>query len=587
MNEYTNELNKKLVPKADGTPLVLDLFAGCGGLSLGFEAQGFATVGYELDADCCETYRRNLRGECHQLTLTPGTPLPSAPFIIGGPPCQPFSVGGHQLGLKDSRDGFPIFLAAIKHLQPDFWMFENVRGLLYTNKWYFDEILQAAQVLGYIVEYRLMNAVDYGVPQNRERIVVVGHRGEFHFPEPVRKKVTAGDALADILYQTPPESKFLTPSMDEYVAKYEKASFCIRPRDLRLDEPARTLTCRNLAGATGDMQRIRLPDGRRRRLLLREAARLQSFPDFFNFSGSETSCFNQVGNAVAPLFAFRLAAAVREYMQSSVRLPSSEIVYRNLPAQMTLELIKENVDMQVPEFVTSEKKTKAVRKLINRALLILNKFGVPFDGLTSRRLELMALSFLAVAGVKRATDWQFTGEESEKKPLKTRDIIDFVNKNYGEEISSGSYDDIRRKHLLLPVTAGIILKSAANSNAARNDPTRGYAISPDYLGLVREFGSASWEDDVEEFMAERESLADQLAHKRAIETIPVTPLCVITTDCEAPCLPIAAEILNSDFRSLISSSAANLSASDGFLSSTIVSCQLILKSSPPVLTCLG
>jgi DNA (cytosine-5)-methyltransferase 1 len=124
--------------------------------------------------------------------------------------------------------------------------------------------------------------------------------------------------------------------MDKYVAKYEKASLCKRPRDLHLDKPARTLTCRNLAGATGDMHRIKLPDGRRRRLLLREAARLQSFPDWFEFSGTETSCLNQVGNAVSPLFAFNLAGVVGNYLRSSKRLSASEIESNSLPLQLSL-----------------------------------------------------------------------------------------------------------------------------------------------------------------------------------------------------------------------------------------------------------
>ena len=80
---------------------MLDLFAGCGGLALGFEAQGFDTLGYEQDADACETYRRNLKGDCRQITLTTETQFPKADVIIGGPPCQPFSVGGHQMGLND------------------------------------------------------------------------------------------------------------------------------------------------------------------------------------------------------------------------------------------------------------------------------------------------------------------------------------------------------------------------------------------------------------------------------------------------------------------------------------------------------
>jgi DNA (cytosine-5)-methyltransferase 1 len=313
---YVDKINHVLKPAFSRSPLVVDLFAGCGGLSVGFEAQGFATHGFEMDADSCATYRKNLKGNCTQVVLTSETELPLAKVLIGGPPCQPFSVGGKQKGLQDSRDGFPIFLSAVKKLCPEIWLFENVRGLLYKNKWYLDEIVQTFQDLGFIVEWKLLNAVDFGVPQNRERLIVVGHKGNFKFPKLFERKISAGEALGELAFLAPEESKFLTPSMDEYVAKYEKASFCKRPRDLHLDKPARTLTCRNLAGATGDMHRIKLPCGRRRRLFLREAARLQSFPDWFEFAGTETSCFNQVGNAVPPLFAFHLAGSVRDYLQS-------------------------------------------------------------------------------------------------------------------------------------------------------------------------------------------------------------------------------------------------------------------------------
>jgi len=333
---YADKINHVLKPTTSGSPLVVDLFAGCGGLSLGFEAQGFETHGFEMDRDSCATYSKNLRGKCTQILLNPETELPRAPVLIGGPPCQPFSVGGKQRGLKDSRDGFPIFISAVKILRPEIWLFENVRGLLDRNKGYLDEVTQALQSLGYVIAVKLLNAVDFGVPQNRDRLIVVGHQGNFSFPQLLERKISAGEGLGELAFQTPPESKFLTPSMDNYVAKYEKASFCKRPRDLHLAQPARTLTCRNLAGATGDMQRIKLPDGRRRRLLLREAARLQSFPDWFEFVGTETSCFNQVGNAVPPLFAFHLAGVVRNYLQSSKRLSASGVINNCLPVQLSL-----------------------------------------------------------------------------------------------------------------------------------------------------------------------------------------------------------------------------------------------------------
>ena len=333
---YIDKINNLLKPAIFANYSVIDLFAGCGGLSLGFEAQGFATHGFEMDVDCCATYNKNLKGNCTQITLTSETELPLGKVIIGGPPCQPFSVGGKQKGLKDSRDGFPIFINAVAKLKPEIWLFENVRGLLYRNKWYLDEITQALQSFGYIIEVKLLNAVDFGVPQNRQRVIVVGHKGEFKFPQVLEQKVTVGEALEEMAFHAPPESKFLTSSMDKYVEKYEKASSCKQPRDLYLDKPARTLTCRNISAPTGDMHRIKLADGRRRRLFLREAARLQSFPDWFEFLGKESSCFNQIGNAVPPLFAFHLAGSIRSYLESGKRFSPDEIWQKIIPVQLSL-----------------------------------------------------------------------------------------------------------------------------------------------------------------------------------------------------------------------------------------------------------
>ena len=329
-DSYIHWINDLLQPKIyPKLPVVVDLFAGCGGLSLGFEAQGFATIGFENNTDAATTYSSNLQGECHCLTLTETTQLPSFNVLIGRPPCQPFSVGGKQKGLGDIRDGFPIFTKAVEFHQPDIFLIENVRGLLYKSKPYLDEIVKRLQSLNYLVEFKLLNAVNYGTPQKRERVFIIGHRGKFSFPAQQLKQITAGQALGELAFSIPENSKFLTPSMDKYIAKYEKASQCIQPRDLHLDKPARTVTCRNLAGATGDMQRLKLPDGRRRRLTFREGARLQSFPDWFTFTGNEQSIFNQIGNAVPPMLAYFLAQSCREYLEDDFRYSVEEIKSKN------------------------------------------------------------------------------------------------------------------------------------------------------------------------------------------------------------------------------------------------------------------
>lgn len=342
--DYIQSLNKLLKPAVTHRVTVLDLFAGCGGLALGFEAAGFKTIGYDKNEDCCLSYEHNLESRCHQTELTLETPLPEADIIIGGPPCQPFSVGGEQKGLGDSRDGFPVFIQAVKTIQPALFLIENVRGLLYRNKWYFDEIREALSAADYTVEYRLINASYFGVPQKRQRVFIVGHQGGYQFPRKRKQIISAGDALQELATQIPPDARFLTKSMDDYVARYEKASSCKTPRDLHLDQPARTLTCRNLAGATGDMMRIRLPDGRRRRLGVREAARLQSFPDWFTFQGSETSQFNQIGNAVPPLLAYQFAQTVARYLSIKPPQPVPEFLRKKQPLQLSLPLEEEPVN---------------------------------------------------------------------------------------------------------------------------------------------------------------------------------------------------------------------------------------------------
>jgi DNA (cytosine-5)-methyltransferase 1 len=335
---YKEYINKILIPEITENEVVLDLFAGCGGLSLGFESLGFETIGFEMDNSATNTYNKNLKGKCIAIKLDLDFEYPDADIIIGGPPCQPFSVGGHQKGMEDARDGFPIFIDAVKKLQPKVFMFENVRGLLYSNKWYFDLVISELQKLGYFIDYKLLNAVNYGVPQNRERLFVIGHRAKFEFPKPKTRKVTVGEAIGDTMHTTPVESKFLNEAQDRYVANYEKASSCINPRDLYPDRPARTLTCRNLAGATGDMQRVKLLDGRRRRILHNEAARLQSFPDWFEFIGNETQRFNQIGNAVPPLLAYQMAIAIKECYNSEISYTSFEILERNQKANNVLTL---------------------------------------------------------------------------------------------------------------------------------------------------------------------------------------------------------------------------------------------------------
>ena len=180
--------------------------------------------------------------------------------------------------------------------------------------------------------------------------------------------------------------------------------------------------------------------------------------------------------------------------------------------------------MDAPGYISKSNKSQPVRKVVNEAIYILVKCGIPIEGLTERRLERMALAFLAVADVIDSSGWAkvkgFDGTV-ETRALKSREIIPYINRHFEENISPGSYDDIRRKDLKLPVMAGIVIRSAGNPNAARNDPTRAYALSPEFAALIRRFDTSNWQGDVDEFLSDRVILSEELKQSREIQTVPI------------------------------------------------------------------
>lgn len=146
--------------------LAIDLFAGCGGLSLGFECAGVKTIGYEMKPECCETYRANLLFECRNEMLTGETVYPRADIVLGGPPCQSFSRRGKRKDKDDARDGFPAYIAAIRKLQPQILVCENVKGLPQLDEKYFSLVFRQCRAFGHQVDYRVVRMSNYDVPQN-------------------------------------------------------------------------------------------------------------------------------------------------------------------------------------------------------------------------------------------------------------------------------------------------------------------------------------------------------------------------------------------------------------------------------------
>lgn len=505
--DYIEYINSTLQVPANPTYTAIDLFAGCGGLSLGFEAAGIKTIGYEMSDDCCITYRQNLKSECHKMIITEQTEFPKVRLLIGGPPCQPFSRRGKQKGGNDHRNGFPAFIEAVRKIKPDIWLCENVKGLPEQNTDYFQSILDAFKKLGYIVEYRTFKLVRYDVPQNRERMVIIGHHGGFKFPDSNDYTVTAGEALGSLAGEIPSDAVFLTPAMDEYIAKYEAASKCKTPRDLHLDRPARTLTCRNLAGATSDMHRIKLPDGRRRRITVREAARLQGFPDWFLFSGTEESQFTQIGNAVPPIFAYKMALAVLDYLEGRYKRGMDRY---NLPEIET----RKSKDKKA-----FQEKSNEVQLLIRQSLFIIDQLGIPLEGLTGRMKEKIAMALLAAGGVKSPKDWHKIQSANTNYSVTTKQCIDFYNTYLEENMSKGSYDYVLRDGLKKLLIGQIVEQSKPESNIS--DATRGYRVSAEYARIISKFGQNDWEKQVEIFNKTHKTYMDRITQKRNLPKIAV------------------------------------------------------------------
>jgi len=306
--QYLDYLDQNLCTDINTEISALDLFSGCGGLSLGFESVGISTNGFDANQQAVKTYNNNLKGKAGFVKLNLQNEYENCNILIAGPPCQPYSRAGKGLGQKDLRDGIPIVLDALQKTTPQVIIIENVVGLK-RNTIYFEDTISELKTLGYTVNYNILNAKNYGVPQNRERIFIIGVRNKrpFQFPEKLKFIVTAGQAIGFIRSSSPKETKILTNRIDDYILKYEKASKCKTPRDLHLNKPSRTITCRNLSGSTGDMMRIRLKNGSRRTLSIKEAATLQSFPSWYKFSGSNQEVLKQIGNAVPPLLSKAIA----------------------------------------------------------------------------------------------------------------------------------------------------------------------------------------------------------------------------------------------------------------------------------------
>lgn len=327
-------------------PTVIELFAGAGGLALGMEKAGLkAEMLVEIDKDCVKTLKDNRpewnvrHDDIHKIDFKDIT----ADVVTGGFPCQAFSYAGKRLGFNDVRGTlFFEFARCVKEVQPKIFVAENVAGLpTHDHGRTFQTMLDilGTDLDSYRVQYKVLNAWDYGVAQKRKRIFIVGTKPgyNFTFPKPHSSRPVLKDVLQnvpesagatfsprrkEILENVPPGGSWVALPVDMQ-KEYMGSSFTSgggrrgMARRISWNEPCLTLTC-----SPTQKQTDRIHPDETRPFTVREYARIQSFPDAWAFAGSIVSQYRQIGNAVP----VKLAQAVGEEVVKSLEGKTKPVV---------------------------------------------------------------------------------------------------------------------------------------------------------------------------------------------------------------------------------------------------------------------
>jgi len=292
---------------------VISLFSGCGGMDLGFINAGHKIVwANDFDKSAVETYKHNIDnnivyGDIKTISIKE---IPDGDIVIGGFPCQGFSIANTNRNEEDERNFLYLeLLRVIDGKKPLYFLAENVTGIISLGKGkILNLILNDMEQIGYKVRYQILNAADYGVPQLRKRVIFLGIRKDLNidinYPKPIYFEdkepywKTVRDAIEDLLLES-------TDTIPNHIGTKHKVILngYIGNRPTEWDKPSPTILGRG--GGTGGPVIIPHPN-LHRRMTVRETARIQTFPDNFIFKGSISSQYRQIGNAVPVLMAYYL-----------------------------------------------------------------------------------------------------------------------------------------------------------------------------------------------------------------------------------------------------------------------------------------
>jgi len=333
---------------------IVSLFSGAGGLDLGFHQAGFKTIfANEYDKTIWDTFEHNFPNtflDKRSIVNLPANDVPDAIGIIGGPPCQSWSEAGAGRGINDKRGQlFYEYIRILKAKEPLFFLAENVSGILLPkHKDAFENILNEFKSLNYNVSYYLLDANDFGVPQNRKRVIIVGYHKKmnktFYPPKTITPKKTLKDAIWDLRQAKPAKEKNYTNGNEklsalnhEYMNGGFSSIYMSRNRVRSWDEPSFTIQAGGRHAPLHPQapkmkfieqnKRIFIPGKEYlyRRLSVRECARVQTFPDNFLFKYENiANGYKMIGNAVPVEFAKQLA----------------NVIYKDVSEYLTLKNIK-------------------------------------------------------------------------------------------------------------------------------------------------------------------------------------------------------------------------------------------------------
>lgn len=301
---------------------IVSLFSGAGGLDLGLKQAGHEIIwANDIDKDAVATYKENIGDHiiCDDIKNISIDSIPDCDVVIGGFPCQGFSQANRLRSIEDDRNKlYRFFYNTIKVKQPIFFIAENVKGILSLGKGeVIKQIIADFEEAGYKTIVHLVNMANYGVPQTRQRVIIIGQKKGlseeflFQFPKPTHSK---DGKLPKWISIKEAIDHFPDPDKDNNVLNHIYSEYKVEFRDYTghrqtlPDKPCPTILARG--NGKGGVCAIPHYNGRRR-LTVRESATIQTFPESFLFIGTKSSCYRQIGNAVPVLFAKMLGEELR------------------------------------------------------------------------------------------------------------------------------------------------------------------------------------------------------------------------------------------------------------------------------------